>query len=173
MTTLADRIDQFLREENSDAPLQMYKSTIAEWRDEVTTMNVITREIIVGNPVSIADTHNALLTWDESQGPDVLLDLTNPVAPVVIDAGVYAVSTSILGSLSPGGTFGGRLRLDATGEQAFVFETVGPGGIGPYLSLTETWYIPEGGVIEVRVWNEDGTATQDFIIEQANVQRLS
>ena len=39
MSTLAERMDQFLREENADVPLHMFKGTIRGWRDEVDSMS--------------------------------------------------------------------------------------------------------------------------------------
>lgn len=134
----------------------------------------ITREQLTGDTATIGGGGGAAnLTWDNSNGPDVLLDISTPAAPTVVVAGTYAVTVSVLGSAVPQGkAFYAYLALDATGEDPVVTsQMVQPANaFDSSFLLALTYYIPAGGVIQVNVQSEDSGV---YAIGAAVVQRLS
>ncbi len=139
---------------------------------------VTTREQLhaAGN-VTIANGANGVLTWAKSTGSD-LVDLTDPTAPAIVTAGVYAVGIQVApaGAITTGGSFIAKLELDANGEDPEIDVTsaaataaVNQPRVGNWL----TYYIPAAGVIVVTVANLDGVASVDYRLSFASIQRIS
>jgi hypothetical protein len=138
-----------------------------------------TREQISGNSVSIADSASGDLTWDTKLSGDSLLDLTAPANPLIIAAGVYAVT--FVGGYAEPGTNGGLIMLsvgidvDDPGGNALTTTAVSVPVAAliqePTVVVTLVWYSNAGGRLNANVFNRDG-ATRTFILTAA-IQRLS
>lgn len=104
---------------------------------------------------SVAAGGSASLTWKKNGG-DTLLDLTNPLIPTVIDAGTYAISTSVIIDPSTVGLLSGRTifgQLATTGFSSFLpfsventvtWSTTGPAAAAIGLAWIRTWEAGEG-----------------------------
>jgi hypothetical protein len=138
---------------------------------------VTSREQLTGHDVDIDDGTSANLTWDTSNGPNVLLDRTDISNPVVVAAGVYAVAVIVRGTnLTAGSRYVAQLNLDANGDDPYVWADSAPSSAldnDPLLALALTYYIPAGGRITLAVSNEDGASDRNFRLVNASIQRLS
>jgi hypothetical protein len=177
-TTLTDRIDQFLREENPDAPLHMFKNTIAEWRDEIMGGGMVTTHQFLhdGESTLVGSSSTDDIPVGTSSGPDVLLDISNPKKPKVLEAGVYAVTATVapVDAMTDGSAYELNLTLDAQGlaPVAVVSATASAPHLQPSSAASLTWYIPENGEINVDVANYDSSG-RHFYLYVLLVQRLS
>jgi hypothetical protein len=133
--------------------------------------SVISREVIVGDQVE--------LTWDTSQGPDNLLDLTNPAEPVVIAAGVYSVAVTV--TPDDNLTAGDQFEIDFTiadplaPETPDMFTTSAPASTGlprPKLGVTLVYYMRAGTSLVCQLGGAF-SGSHDFSINPAVIQRLS
>ncbi len=139
-------------------------------------------------PVTINDGDGAQLPWTVSgSGPDTLIDATDPTAPLILEAGVYAIAatvwaTSHSGEPTAGGFFTVDLTIDAANPD-FTFETnaidspplnTGGGLLSAGVQVTGTWYVPDGGTFYVSASNADGDGVAyDIQILTWAIQRLS
>lgn len=137
------------------------------------------RERLFGNPVSLNDGESAYLTWDEKLSGDDLLDLTAPDSPLIVTAGVYAVTVSVGASdtMTDDGIFNGTLLLDADGDNAQTSMDSAPANArdhNPAISLTLTYYVPAGGRLGVYLTSSDGgLGSIGYAIAAAIIQRIS
>lgn len=130
--------------------------------------------------VEIANNGLAPLGWadNESEGGPVL-DLTNPLQPAVIVAGVYTVTAWVsVTAMTDGGYFEVTLDLDFSGEGASTISAMSrPATTGdpsaPFCLVSDTYYIPAGGTIRLLARSRDGASAQDFAIESASVQQVA
>lgn len=139
---------------------------------------VQTREVLNGDNVTIADNASAPLTWNRKLAGDALLDLSTPAAPVVVDAGVYAVFVEVVSAsaVTAGGQMQLLLELDQAGADVGLGKTSPPSTTGaPQLddALGFVWFIPAGGAIVLTVTSKDGAGPVDYALLTANVQRLN
>jgi len=125
---------------------------------------------------NIGNGFNADLPWAYLQG-DVLLDLSTPTLPTVIEAGIYAVTLGVQGSaLTVGGIYQVIFWMDQTGDSAMVVASSPPSVTAdpdPEVTVAMTYYVPAGGILEVAVVNGDGVAARDFNLNSAVVQRIT
>lgn len=125
--------------------------------------------------VSIASGASGLLPWVLGFG-DALLDLTDPLNPLMVAAGVYAITSIVQQNDIVGARcFEAVLHLDSTNEDAISqVTTFIPAGliVYPHATLTCTWYVPAGGKLFVQCWNF-GAAASDFQLLETMIQRLS
>lgn len=103
-----------------------------------------------------------LLTWGNQNGGDAL-DLSDPQNPVIIEAGVYCISTAIFCLASVGKLAFYELDLDAFGVDPLLTTLIDIGsGIGgnpgqPNGTLSLTFYVPAGGVLQAGVKHNVGS----------------
>jgi len=138
----------------------------------------VTRELILGNPVAIANGANGVLTWDSVVQGDTLIDISDPAAPTVIAAGVYGFFVYVIpgSNMTVGGVVRLKLSVDLNGDD---YETdalpSGPAAtaqLKPAAVVPLTWYSPAGGLLEARAYNQDGVQDLSFVLH-AYVQRIS
>lgn len=127
-----------------------------------------------GDAVTVANNGNGYLTWDTLGSGVELLDRTDPAAPLVLVEGIYAVTANVtVEPITAAGYIVIELHLDHQGQDAVtVMEAFVPNG-GWGISVTNTYFVPEGGEVAVRVRNFDGVASRDFTLLEALVQRTS
>lgn len=124
-----------------------------------------------GVNVNIADAASAALTWTITLGPDSLLDMAAPAAPVVITAGWYVVSVTVgVSALTAGGFADIDLVLDPAGDGWIAYGAM----VGPTIRacLTTSAHLDAGDALAVNVTNHDGAAARDFAISEASVLKL-
>jgi hypothetical protein len=138
----------------------------------------VTRESFTGGAGAvIANTEFGSLRWVKAAG-DTLVTLTDPLAPVIVTAGVYAVAVyGQVGSVTVGGYWTGELDLDLDGDDQFLVAASGLSSVANSgslpVSLSLTYYIPAGGVVSFSAGNFDGTSARTFTIISAYIQRLA
>lgn len=115
------------------------------------------------------------LAWSASSG-NTLLDLTTPASPLILVAGIYAVTVEVLGNtLTAGGTFVASLDVDRDDLDASSAAT-SPASVAsqdtPTVSLTVVGYCAAGGNLRLHVTNNDGANARDFS-GTAAVQRIT
>ena len=120
-----------------------------------------------GLGVSINDGASANLTWDTLAVGTALLDLTDPANPTVLTAGNYAVSVIFRPSdaMTAGGYYRADLELDEVNDDATLLQdspAATAANTEPEQSLSLTYYIPAGGLINAIVHNHDGASTIHF-----------
>lgn len=126
-----------------------------------------------GAAATILDGDSANLAFARDTG-DVLLDYTDPTAPTVIDAGVYAIMVRVQAStaLTAGGSFEARV----TTGSGVILRATSPAATAtvafPMVVLTAVGPLDAGDTIVVRCDNDSG-ATEDFNIGGGAVTRLS
>lgn len=136
------------------------------------------REVIHGSNVIVADGGDEPLTFDTKISGDNLLDISTPASPLVVVAGIYAVSITvgIDASMTDGGSYYAEVRLDSGGDNAVFLTTAAPATtaqLSPRLCVSGTYYIPTGGGIVVSVENRDGAQALPFFIFSGVVQRIT
>ncbi len=139
-----------------------------------------TREQVAssGN-VTIANGGSDAIKSDTKISGSNLLDFTDPQIPIVVAAGVYAVTATVGpgADLTAGGSFTVQLYLDASGTPAIGSADSAPATAtqaAPAVSVSVTYYVPLGGQIEVVVVNNDGVSSRPFLhFQNMVVQRLS
>jgi hypothetical protein len=126
--------------------------------------------------VTIADAGQSLLLIDQQASGDDVLDLTDPVGPIVRAAGSYAVAVEVSpdDEITAGGTFyvtlilaGGDVTLHASSAPAVTTR------LTPYVLTSATYYFAADDFLGVRVRNNDGAATRGFTVNTLAIQRLS
>lgn len=137
----------------------------------------IERELLgTGGATTIADNDSAALAWAKDLGDD-LLDLTDPTLPTAVADGVYAVTVLVIPQpLTVAGFYVLTVELDPGGDGAFTQQTSVPSTAGntrPVASCGLTYFVPAGGQIVAQVLNHDGSASRDFDISLAVVQRIA
>ncbi len=130
----------------------------------------ITRERLSGNAVTVAAGNSGNITWNTSNGPSSLLDVTNPATPVIVTTGVYAVAISVYPDALPTpGSCRLRLLLDLNGEDVEVATDFA----GYNASLACAYYLPAGAVIVADAANGELATSHTFTLQVGSVQRLS
>lgn len=134
------------------------------------------REQITGDPVTITDGSSDKLTWDTKDSGTELLDLTDPANPVAVADGIYAVTVEVnAAAITVGGFYTVTLALDTAGDDANVTVSSPPSTAAfgtPIVSVSLTYFIPAGGVLNVTVDSEDGASSVDYNITLASVQAV-
>jgi hypothetical protein len=132
----------------------------------------ITREQLTGAATTITNGGDASLEWGNKTAGDDLLDVTDPFAPVVLAAGVYAFSAQVsVDQLTPGGNF--RASVTVNGDVSGNGIAEGLFSLaGNCAQLSLTCYCAEDAPIAVRVVNNDGVTSRDFSVV-IFVQRIS
>lgn len=135
------------------------------------------REALQGSDVvHVLDGGTAPLPWAKINGSD-LLDLTDPLSPVVVTAGVYAFSVLITGlMMTEGGTFQAQLALDTAGANDSLTPIAPPATAAnpsPITEVSATYYLPAGAIVQAGVLSMDGGQAIDFAIVYALLQRIS
>lgn len=143
------------------------------------TGGINTREILYGNPVTVPNTSASLLGMDNKFSGSDLFDFSDPTVPVCAASGVYSISAIVeaLTAMTPGGYFQAYLALDngVGGDNAAVSADgqVTTGDLTPSVTLSCTYYVPEGGTIGVQAINEDGVSDRSFRVGVVIIQRIS
>lgn len=115
------------------------------------------------------------VSWGAKASGDDLLDLTDPTAPVVIESGVYAISTTVhpdTGTMTAGGRLDAALILDSNGEGAgadVAGSLYAPAGS---IGLSMVRYLPAGAVCVIQGVNLDGVQAIVFQT-RTSVQRIA
>lgn len=118
-------------------------------------------ELVGAQSDTIANGSGGSLTWAHVGG-DALLDYTDPLAPTVIAAGVYAVSVDYQATfaMTASGGFICDLTLDASGLGAEVASASNPAlaynNSTPTTAITIVAEIPAGGSLVATLTNMDG-----------------
>lgn len=137
---------------------------------------VFTLEQLSGNAVEIAPSDSGMLTFDTVVGSlDTLVDLTDPAAPAFVDAGTYIVGVTVAPTtpMTPGDSYDGLMKLDATGLDAPVTGTATAGSSTfPYLALTNACAIGGGHGLTVEIFNTSAE-TYSFCIVSCWIQRIA
>lgn len=140
----------------------------------------ITRQELSGLIINeIAQSSRARLPWTTSNGPNVLVDRTDPYIPTIITAGVYYVHVTVRcavpnpGRITP---FLLEVQLDSDGFDASALSSAYVSG--DILSQVSAcagfaWYLPAGANVEAWVSNQSTTDSNNFGIRNAHIQRLS
>jgi hypothetical protein len=126
-----------------------------------------------GGATNIANNANALLSFDDYAGGDDVLDITNPIHPLVRKDGLFIVSVEAwpTGTITPGGSFTLALTLDFTGEAIEMRNTASTesGGI---CEISDSWVMAAGEQFRLYCYNFDGAEAHDFHINNATVSRI-
>lgn len=138
--------------------------------------SMTSRMLINGDVVSVVD--STMLPWNKQSGDD-LLDLTDPTAPTILVAGVYAFNIAANGS-APGpyavDWFWFGLDTDANADDAYQdnFAPLNPDvapNPNPQCSQSLVYYMPAGALLQANVRHSNPDPI-DFKI-QGSIQRLS
>jgi hypothetical protein len=137
----------------------------------------ITHEAFASGPSNgINDGESEPLGWVRDTG-DVLVDLTDPLFPVIVTEGVYAVTVGVTTTnLTAGGYFSTELVFDYDGAYQAVSPTSPTATAvltNPTVVVSLTYYLPAGAKLALNAYNFDGVATRNFQIVQAYIQRLA
>jgi hypothetical protein len=123
------------------------------------------------NATTIADDSSAYLPWGVKFAGDDLFDLSDPLAPMVLVAGIYAFTASVFSTtpLTVGGTFGGSLTVNGDVEgNGVTNQRVGAIGLNPpgtaisNMQLSLVCYCAIDAPIAIQVNNGDGAESRDF-----------
>lgn len=145
----------------------------------------VTRAQYGGDSVTIANGEQGLLKWSPYFGNDgetPLLDLTDPLNPTILEAGVYAITVVPTiangGSFTVGGTFNAALALDLEGDDtagysAYSIPATEDNEQAINLPMQATYYLAAGAVLNLTVNNNDGVQDLDFAFDACMIQRLS
>lgn len=129
-----------------------------------------------GPSTSVPNFSSADLPLGSFHTGDDLLDVTDPGAPVVIDAGVYAITALTQPSvdMTAGGIYTLSMEFDSDGDdQSFALTLEGTAGLPrPPALLAFTYYIPAGGLLRFQAVNLDGVQSISFALA-IYVQRIS
>lgn len=130
-----------------------------------------------GTSVTIPDGEVGQVRWVRDAG-DVLVDLTDPFFPVVIDAGVYAVSAvfDATGPMAVGGLYSAELAFDYDGPYNSIAANSPIATAerpNPRVPVTLTYYIAAGAKLAATVQNLDGEAQRTFKQISAYMQRIA
>lgn len=133
-----------------------------------------------GDPVAIDDGVQGYLTWDTyGDGDPDLLDLTDPGAPEVVEAGWYAVTINASGQvLTEDGYFELTAEMDSQNHDATAVNQsrkagVGGGAPSPTTCATLMFYLPAGADIRGKIGNRDGAATRNFFLQEGLVVKFA
>lgn len=174
--------DLYVRIDAASGADYLYRCTASDVAGAATWVPVATYvppqgfEQIRGNAATINNGSDGALPWNTVLGGDPLVDISNPLQPTIVAAGVYAIGVTLkVASMTVGGWFRGALTLDLTGNGLSIISDSPPTTAtdDPILGLSLTGFIPAGGRLNVEASNFDGAAGRDFHIDQAVVQRIS
>lgn len=135
-------------------------------------------EQLQGSNVTIPDGNDASLTWDTKIAGSDLLDLSIPINPVIITAGIYAVTVyaGAGSAMTVGGWWNMFLELDQAGANfvAVIDQVIATAAVrAPRFTLGLTGYLPAGAQLQVNVHNGDGASDLPFAIQFAQIQRIT
>lgn len=127
---------------------------------------------------AIASLGQGQLKWEKFEGPG-LMDLTDPLNPTIITAGIYALTVTVKSqtTITAAGYFDFFIHMDDSGETATAW---GLSGVSPVGSNDESpataslvWYCPAGAVVNCTVNNYDGVQSLTFTMGNGVLQRIS
>ncbi len=132
-----------------------------------------------GAPVTFTDNDGGLLPFGSyGDGNAGLLDLTDPLNPVVMEDGVYAVTAVVRceGVMAPDGLTRVALLLDRNGKAASAYFTLTGNDAADaqmsFVTPSNTVYIPAGGIIQVTI-SVGGGGAGDYRVADVTIQRLA
>lgn len=130
-----------------------------------------------GNPLTIANTATASLTWDSLDQGVELLDRSSPAAPLVLADGLYVLSVQISPvALSAGGfaTLAATLTNATLGVEAdtTVAAAQVAAGIAGDTATTVPLALRAGDPVAALVTNGDGALARDFALFAAFLTKL-
>jgi hypothetical protein len=134
-----------------------------------------TREMFDANTV-VADSVRTYLTWTKAgfAGGDDLVDLTDPLGPTIITAGVYALSGWVSVSAPADGSYLFLdLEIDADNDDADGINTAAiiPGLAVSNCGTSITYYSPAGGVL--RAGSQHDITAGAIVTFKARLQRIA
>jgi len=117
-----------------------------------------------GLNVSIGNGTSGLITFDDNDGPDSLLNNSTLTAPTIITTGSYVICACVVATnpLTAGGWFQAQLFLGNGPEMKQDSAVASAAHLEPALYVGGCWHFTAGDTVQIRVFNFDGSSTQTF-----------
>jgi hypothetical protein len=124
------------------------------------------------NPTTITNGGSAFLPFAAHGNGVAVLDITNPIHPLVKKAGLFVVTAEVLPTtvLTAGGSFGLVLTLDWSGDAIEITNGVAA-DIG-VCDVSNSWVLAAGADFGLLCRNFDGAASRGFYINSVTVSRV-
>lgn len=136
------------------------------------------QESLSGNVVSCANNATADLSWDSSNGPDSLVDFSNPLLPVYTQDGIYivtfSIATDVATPLSNGSYFNGvgaASLVGFTGASGKSYSAVAANNSPTWVGTDQAGALAGDGPA-AQAGLRSGTVARNFFLNQAVVLRL-